>query len=54
MADKNERRKEISDLSDADLIDELQRPTRDWQQDVLRESVMRILSKLTQSEEKGK
>ncbi len=39
-------RKEITNLSDKDLLDELQRPIGDWQEDVGRETLRRILSRL--------
>ena len=38
-------RKEIKDLSDEELNDELLRPTGVWKEDVLRESIRRILLK---------
>ena len=37
-------RKEISQLSDKDLLDELTTPTSNWKEDVLRESLKRILT----------
>ncbi len=37
-------RKEIKELSSEELDDELQRPIGDWKEDVLRESIRRILN----------
>jgi len=39
-------RNEITGLSSEDMDDELQRPTGDWQKDVTREALRRILSSL--------
>jgi len=39
-------RKEIRELSNKDLLDELERPTNNWNEDVLRETLSRIFSKL--------
>ena len=36
-------RKEVKGLSNIDLDDELQRPTDNWKEDVLRETLRRIL-----------
>ena len=46
MVDKIAWRKQIIELSDEDLIDELERPTSDWEKDVTRESLRRILQLL--------
>ncbi len=44
MGREEEWRTEILNLSDIDLDDELTRPTGDWQKDVTREALRRILS----------
>lgn len=44
MIEPSKQRKEVKNLSDTDLDDELQRPTGDWKEDVLRESLRRILN----------
>ena len=36
-------RKEINNLTDKELIDELDRPTGDWKEDIFRETIKRIL-----------
>ena len=36
-------RKDVTNLSNEELDDELQRPTSDWKEDVLRETLRRIL-----------
>ncbi len=38
-------RKEVRDLSNEDLIDELNRPTSDWEKDVRREALARLLKR---------
>lgn len=38
-----EWRKQIRELSDIELLDELQRPTDNWKEDVIRESLFRLL-----------
>ena len=40
-----EQRKEVSDLTDEELMDELQRPTGNWKEDVQREALRRLLEK---------
>ena len=40
-------RKEVRELSYKDLLDELQRPTHDWKQDVMREALYRLLKQTT-------
>lgn len=44
MSRQSEWREEISNLSKEDLSDELTRPTGDWENDVLRETLRRILN----------
>jgi len=39
-----EQREEVKNLSKEELDDELQRPTGVWKEDVLRESLRRILN----------
>ena len=39
------QREEVSKLLDIDLLDELQRPTDNWKEDVIREALFRILSR---------
>ena len=43
MIHREKWRKDIKNLSDAELDDELQRPTSDWNEDVLRETLRRLL-----------
>lgn len=38
-------RKELTEMDDEELIDELQRPTDDWKMDVQREALRRLLEK---------
>ncbi len=45
-------RKEIKEFSSEELDDELQRPIGDWKEDVLRESIRRILNSQLSSKEK--
>jgi len=47
-------RKELKDLSDFDLDNELQRPTNNWEEDVIKETLRRILKILKPKEDKGK
>ena len=44
MSKEKEWREEVKALSNEELDDELQRPTGDWKEDVLRESLRRLLS----------
>lgn len=48
---KEKWRKEITELSNNDLLDELSRPTNDWNGDVIRESIYRILKEVLKSQE---
>ena len=47
MAGTATMRKEARVLSRVDLIDELQRPTGNWNEDVMRETLLRIYENLT-------
>jgi uncharacterized protein (UPF0297 family) len=47
MNNKNNWRNEIRKLSREELIDELLRPTNIWQEDVIRETLLRIYENLT-------
>ena len=40
------QREEVRKLSDIELFDELQRPTDNWKEDVIRETLSRILGRL--------
>lgn len=40
------QREEVRKLSDEELFDELQRPTDNWKEDVIRETLSRILGRL--------
>jgi hypothetical protein len=42
----DEWRKEVRELSDLQLFEELQKPTGYWREDVLRETLSRILGRL--------
>jgi len=43
MEDPTKMRKEVRQLSDGNLCDDLERPTGNWNEDVLREAVRRLL-----------
>ena len=43
METREKWRKEIKNLSDNQLDDELMKPTGDWREDILRETLRRIL-----------
>lgn len=47
MGKESDWREEISNLSNVDLDDELQRPTGNWNEDVTREALRRILDSHT-------
>ena len=42
--DRMKWRKEIKDFTDEEMDDELQRPTQDWNLDVTREALRRLLN----------
>ena len=42
--EQTKQREEVRKLSKEDLLDELQRPTDNWKEDVIRETLSRILN----------